>query len=166
MTDHLKTILSHQFEASLCMLNDCVQMCPAHLWETPVARYPFWLVAYHTLCFVDLYLSPGEQAFQYHPVFHPKGGAEFDDEYPSRSFTQGELTTYLQLVRQKALDAFASETAESLQGPANFPRRNFTRAELHVYNLRHLQHHTGQLSAHLRRHDSAIDPRWIGSGWK
>lgn len=33
------------------------------------------------------------------------------------------------------------------------------RGELHLYNLRHVQHHTGQLSAYLRRIGQV--PRWV-----
>ncbi len=41
---------------------------------------------------------------------------------------------------------------------------------MHLYNLRHLQHHVGQLSAHIRRiapelQEMNVMP-WVGSGWK
>ena len=54
----------------------------------------------------------------------------------------------------------------SLAAPTGFGR-GFSRAEIHVYNVRHVQHPTGQLTAHARRHDpsmpdTAID--WIDSG--
>ena len=88
MVAFVKQFLLHQFDASLCMLNDCIGLCPPALWDTPVVKYPFWQVAYHTLCFVDLYLSPGEQAFAPSPRFLPAGMKELDDEYPSRRFTK------------------------------------------------------------------------------
>jgi hypothetical protein len=41
---------------------------------------------------------------------------------------------------------------------------------LHIYNIRHVQHHSGQLSAYLRRIGAGInDPKalpWIGTGWR
>jgi hypothetical protein len=166
MTNHLKTILTRQFEAALAMLNDCVQKCPPEHWDSPVAKYPFWQVAYHTLCFVDFYLSPSDADFTPHPDLHPRGMAELDDEYPSRRFTREELTTYIHLCRQKAIDTLAAETPETLQAPCAFTGRPLSRVELHIYNLRHLQHHTGQLSSHLRRLDPTLDPRWIGYGWR
>ena len=33
-------------------------------WDAPIAKYPFWMVAYHTLCYVDCYLSPDNAAFE------------------------------------------------------------------------------------------------------
>ena len=71
MSDHLQQILARQFDAALCMLNDCVEKCPPALWDARVAKYPFWQVAYHALCFVDLYLSPGEAAFAPRDEFPP-----------------------------------------------------------------------------------------------
>ena len=148
------------------MLNDCVEKCPPAQWDGVVAKYPFWQVAYHTLCFVDLYLSPGETSFAPRADVHPAGLREFDDEYPSRRFTQRELLDYVALCRQKARETLAAETAESLQGPSGFPGRPATRGELHVYNIRHVMHHAGQLGAFLRRADPSLNPRWIGSGWR
>ena len=166
MIDDVKQVLVAQFEAALCMLNDCVEKCPPAHWDGLVAKYPFWQVAYHTLCMVDLYLSPGEAAFKPRADFHPAGMRELDDEYPSRRFTQPEIRAYLAVCRQKVRDTLSAETIESIGGPSGFPGRPATRLELHVYNIRHVMHHAGQLGAFLRRADPSIDPRWVGSGWK
>jgi len=165
MIDLVKQVLANQFEASLCMMNDCVVKCPPAHWDGKVAKYPFWQVAYHTLCFVDLYLTVRHEAFVFRDL-HPGGWSEFDDEHPSRRFEQDELMRYLSICRQKAADTVAAETAETLAGPSGFEWLKFTRAETHVYNIRHIQHHTGQLGAYLRRFDEAINPKWVGSGWK
>ncbi len=166
MLDHVKQLLVNQFEAALCMLNDCVEKCPPAQWDGIVAKYPFWQVAYHTLCFVDMYLSPDEASFTPRADFHPAGMREFDDEFPSRRFTQREVLAYLAVCRQKARETLAAETAETLQGPSGFPARPATRGEMHVYNIRHVMHHVGQLGAFLRRADPSLNPRWIGSGWR
>ena len=53
-----------QFGAAIDMLGDAINLCPDHLWT--VAVYPdpdderygqFWFIAYHTLRWLDLYLS-------------------------------------------------------------------------------------------------------------
>ena len=75
MIDHLQSILTAQFEASLCMLNECIQRCPEEHWEGKIANDSFREIAYHTLFFVDLYLSPGEDAFQLRDC-HQRGGDE------------------------------------------------------------------------------------------
>jgi len=167
MIDYVKQILAGQFEASLCMLNECVRRCPREHWDGKIAYYPFWQVAYHTLTFADYYLSPGEAAFRprdFHPPQVP--GELFNDE-PARAggFTSKELSDYAAVCHRKMVEAFAAESSQSLQGPCGFRGRPISRGELHIYNLRHIQHHTGQLSAYLRRVDPTIDPKWVTSGF-
>ena len=162
--NELARIAQSQFEAALAMLAECLDGCPDQHWDSPIARYTFWQVAYHTLCFADCYLARGDDAWQPHPTFHPAGRAELDGEYPSRRFTRRELIAYLGFCLDKVRTTFAAETTESLQSPSGFPRHPFSRGELHLYNLRHIQHHTGQLSAFLRR--VGIDTGWVKAGWR
>ena len=60
MVEYVKSILTGQFEASLCMLNQCVQKCPPEHWEGKIANDTFRQVAYHTLFYVDYYFHPRE----------------------------------------------------------------------------------------------------------
>lgn len=171
MIDYIKKIIAGQFEAALCMMNGCIQKSPEDLWDGKIARHTFWQVAHHTLWFVDLYLSPNEGAFQPRK-FHPQEWTSFTDpiEVPSLRFNKTELSEYLTMCREKATATLKSETWESLQGESGFRWVPFSRGELHLYNIRHVQHHTGQLSAYLRRLDETLqDPkalRWVGTGWK
>jgi hypothetical protein len=152
-----------QFEAALAMLRRCVQACPEDQWDLPIAKYPFWVVAYHTLYCTDGYLIASERDWKPHPVFHPGGMADIDAEYPTKRFTQAELLAYIDFCRQRAHEVLAAETDESLAGASGFARLKFSRAELHLYNIRHIQHHTGQLGAFLGR--LKIASPWVKSGW-
>jgi hypothetical protein len=166
--DYLKQILTAQFEASLAMLNQCIQACPPQHWEGKIAHDTFRKVAYHTLFFTDLYLSPSEESFQLRDLHH-RGG---DERGPvlSPGLAKDDTLSYVTIVRQKVSESLAAETPQSLQGPSGFSWRKFSRGELHVYNIRHIQHHAGQLSAYLRRVDPSLSDRkalpWIGSGWR
>jgi uncharacterized damage-inducible protein DinB len=162
MIDCVRNMLTGQFEASLSMMNDCIRKCPDEQWDGQIAKYPFWQVAYHTLCFVDLYLSPNEELFQLRDDLHPQGWSELNEEFPSRRFDKREIAGYVAICRQKARDAIGAETRESLEGPSGFGRLPFSRAELYLYNIRHIQHHTGQLSAYLRR--IGASPDWVKTG--
>lgn len=155
MTEVVKSAVAGQYHAALAMLEHCLRTCPDRLWDGVIGKYPFWQVAYHTLCFADLYLSPSDTDFQPHES-HPAGWREFDDEYPSRRFDRAELLDYTTRCREKTRQVLAAETCESLSGPSGFARRTFSRIELHVYNIRHIQHHTGQLAAFLRRMEPAL----------
>jgi len=165
MNVQLQKIVSSQIEAALQMMQECISKCPAAQWEAPVGRYPFWLVAYHALCYVDVYLSNSNESWEPEtgPTgLHPKGVEELSEEYPSRRFEQPELLRYIEECRDKLRTAMAAETDASLAGPSGFPRHTFSRAELHIYNLRHLAHHGGQLSAFLRR--VGVETAWVKSG--
>jgi uncharacterized damage-inducible protein DinB len=168
MIDYIRQILTGQYGASLAMLKDCIEACDERHWEGMIANGSFRYVAYHTLFFTDYYLSPNENAFELCD-FHARGGDEREDVL-SPGLSKADTLAYALICRDKVGESLAKETPESLQAPAGFDRRKFTRGELHVYNIRHIQHHTGQLSAYLRR----VDPeriakdslRWIGSGWR
>jgi hypothetical protein len=169
MLPHFQTIVGSQFRAALGMLEECIRACPAEHWEGPIGKYAFWHVAYHALCFVDCYLTASNDEFQrivaeragtaFNP--HPAGIAELEDEYPSRLFTREELLAYAGLCREKLGSVLLRETDANLDGSSGFSWLPFSRAELHLYNLRHVQHHAGQLSAALRR--VGVDTRWIKS---
>src|SRR5690242_9622075 len=103
-----KAAVRGQFEAALAMLNDCIVKCPDGQWDGLIAKYPFWMAAYHTLCFVDCYLSPTNEAFAEELTgraarggegsgLHPLGLKELEEEYPSRRFERGELIQYVEL---------------------------------------------------------------------
>ena len=167
MIDYVKQTLLGQFEASLAMLNNCVKACPEEHWEGRIANGTFRWVTYHTLFFVDFYLSPSKEAFELRE-FHQHGGDE-RKPCPAAGLTNDETLAYVKICRDKMRITIAQETRESLERESGF-RKNLTRGELHIYNLRHVQHHTGQLSAYLRRvaadHlDQGALP-WIGSGWR
>lgn len=163
MIEYTKKILTGQFEASLAMLNQCVRECPAENWDDKIANFKFWQAAYHTLCCVDLYLSPSEAEFVYRDIHFPNSEDPFHPPEDC-TFSQEQIGDYLAICRQKAVDTLAAETPESLLRESGFDWVPLTRGELHLYNIRHIQHHTGQLSAHLRRRGGGAD--WVGSGWR
>jgi uncharacterized damage-inducible protein DinB len=169
MLDYFRQVLIGQFEAALCMLHDCIDQCPPEQWDATIGSLTFRQVSYHTLFFVDLYLSAGEDAFALREL-HQRGGDE-RNPYPSAGVSKAETLAYLGICREKMKATLAAETRESLESPCGFSwRKDISRGELHFYNLRHVQHHTGQLSAHLRRIDKAfLDAkalRWVGTGWR
>ncbi len=168
MIDYVKQILRGQFEASLAMLNECVRICPAEHWEGKIATITFRQVAYHTLFFVDLYLSQNEEAFQLRDI-HASGGDE-RNPFPSPGLSKEDTLAYAAICRQKMLETLAGETRESLAGESGFSWYKCSRGELHLCNIRHVQHHTGQLSAYLRRIDQRLQDRdvmpWVAMGWR
>jgi hypothetical protein len=156
-----------QFEAALAMLKQCIQRCPDDLWESNIAQLTVRQVAYHTLFFVDLYLAVDEDTFPLREL-HLLGGDERKPGYCAALDKEGTLA-YLAVCLEKVRTTLASESEETLRGPSGFSWCKFSRAELHLYNLRHVQHHAGQLSSHLRRLlpdcRNRYELRWVSTGW-
>ncbi len=170
MLDTFKTLVKNQFDAALCTLNTCIDRCPETVWNARVVNYLFCQVAFHTLFYADFYLGQNEEPFRRQP-FHLANERlfgdyeEFEDRAPVSRYDKPSITAYLEHCRRKASDVVAAETAETLAARAGFERRAFSRAELYVYNIRHIQHHTSHLSLRLRLDANQAIP-WIGSGWR
>jgi len=166
----LKQLITNQYEAAFCTLGLCVDRCPESAWDSPVANLKFCQVAFHTLFFADYYLGRNAESLRAQP-FH-LDNAEFFRDYeelqPRRQellYDRPSIKKYLEHCREKASTVVAGETEKALGGPCGFEPKTFSRAELHVYNIRHIQHHAAQLSLRLRI-DSGIDIPWVGSGWR
>ena len=78
-----------------------------------------------------------------------------DDVIPDRFFSKKELLDYLQSSREKCYTFIAGLTAEKLNerfieesGPGAM---NYSVLEILLYNMRHVQHHAGQLNLLLRQ---------------
>jgi hypothetical protein len=170
LLDTLRQFLADQFQAALCTLNLCIDRSPDDLWNAPVANLRFCQVAFHTLFFADLYLGrdvPSLRRQPYHqanPQFF-RDYEELENRPQTQTYDKPAITAYLQHVRTKATTVIAAETAESLAATPGFEWHKFSRAEMHAYNTRHLQHHAAQLGLHLRRATRADIP-WIRSGWR
>jgi hypothetical protein len=172
MLDTLKEILVHQYEASLCTLNIAISRCPDANWHERVANLRFCQAAFHTVFVADAYLQPSddEEAFRRQPFHlehqsHFRDYEEFKDRAQVNLYEKSFVLSYLAFVRQKAQQTLAAESAERLAGPSGFKWRKCSRGELHVYNIRHIQHHAAQLSLRLRL-DLEVDVPWVGHAWK
>lgn len=170
MHDIFKTLVLNQYQAAFCMLKACLDRCPDSAWNAPVANYKFCQAAFHTLFFADFYLGPSEDDFRQqtfhrdHPEFF-RDYEEFADHLPVQVYDRPSIKTYLAHCRDKAQRIVPAETVETLSAVADFLRRDMSRAEMHVYNIRHLQHHLAQLSLRLRL-DHHTDIPWVRSGWR
>jgi hypothetical protein len=133
--------------------------CPEELWSDRSRRPEFWYLVFHTLFFLDLYLSGSVEGFAPPPPFTLD---ELDREgvLPDRAYTKDELQTYLEPCREKCRATIEALTVEKGNHRCAFEWVDGSEAELLLYNMRHVQHHAAQLNLILRQTiDSA--PRWV-----
>ena len=82
---------------------------------------------------------------------------------PPRVYTAPELLPYLEYGRQKCRAEMARLDGQTAARRRTVGSVDLSQVELHLYNLRHVQHHAGQLHLILRqRTDDA--PRWVTRG--
>lgn len=161
MMDFWRSAIRQQFHAAIDMLANAIKACPDSVWSGQ-GRGAFWYLAFHTLFFLDLYLSSeGESRFHPPPPF---GLTELEpDVVPASVYGRDELLGYVEHCRKKLDAVMAGMTEVWASNPCPFPYREMSNGELLLYNMRHVQHHAAQLNMLLRQAtDSA--PRWVSKG--
>jgi len=160
-------MLWRQFSAAIDMLGDALRDCPDELWETQlwedrpdqwVAKgfSKFWYLGYHTLFWLDLYLTGAEEGFA-PPAPFDLVEMESGEVLP-RTYTRQELLGYLEYCRCRCQETIAGLSVEQAHRMCRFAWGELPFAELLLYNLRHVQEHAAHLGMFLgqrtrRSHD-------------
>lgn len=161
----LHAVLESQYGAALAMLEESIRACPPAAWDDPAHKNRCWRIAYHALFYTDFYLSESEGRFT--PWERAQPEANFlgplpwpphRDPKPVKPYAPDDLQSYAEKIRGSLSDRIRSLP---LDGPSGFPWLPFSRLELHIYNIRHIQHHAGQMIERLRG-SIGIGVGWIG----
>lgn len=148
-------MLWRQFGAAIDMLGDVLRDCPDNLWtknlwaeqEMAAGSSAFWYLGYHTLFWLDLYLTGAEEGFA------PPAPFDLVELDPAgvlpRTYTRPELLDYLDYCRRKCQETISALSPEQAARLCRFPWGALPFAELQLYNLRHVQEHGAQLRLFL-----------------
>jgi hypothetical protein len=154
-----KTSVWRQFGAAIDMLENAIRACPDDLWGDRSRKPEYWYFVYHTLFWLDLYLSGTPEGWR-PPAPYTLDELDPAGLFPERVYRKDEMLAYLEHGRAKCRAAIGSLTDERARGPSGFERLGVTVGELHLYSMRHVQHHAAQLNLILRQTvDSA--PLWV-----
>jgi hypothetical protein len=150
MTINLGEVIWNQFGAAIETLEDVITACPDELWGDRSLQPEYWYTAYHTLFWLDFYLSDSPEGFKPPTPFTLD---EMDPAglLPKRIYSKEELLTYLEHGRHKCRARMETLTEETANQRWKFGWMDFSVLELHLYNLRHVQHHAAQLNLLLRQ---------------
>ncbi len=152
------TMLWRQFEPAIDMLGDALRDCPDELWESTLWEdepdqwvaagfSTFWYLGYHTLFWLDLYLTGAEEGFAPPAPFDL---VEMKDgEVLPRIYTRQELLGYLEHCRKRCRETIGAMSDEQAYRLCEFPWGKLPFAELQLYSLRHVQEHAAQLRMFL-----------------
>lgn len=177
-------VCRRQYVAALEMLRNAIERCPAALWDRREAtEAPFWQHALHVLFYARLYLLPtidGVEATENAAGVMRELGSplkDWSDEEVARlartmaglcdaAFRPVATVPRQQMMERLAATEDACEQAFEQVGAGSGEARNpmpwlsGTRADLLLYNLRHIQHHVGRLHSILGR--AGIRLEWVG----
>jgi uncharacterized damage-inducible protein DinB len=159
------TALWQQFGATIDMLENALLACPSTLWNGRLWRdhsdpeyATFWSITYHTLFWLDLYLT-GSREEEFAPPA-PFTWTEADPAWvpPERPYTKEELHAYFATTRQKCQTTITELSDEKAHQQVDYPwteGKLVSFLELLMYNMRHVQEHAAQLNLFLGQ--NAID---------
>ena len=172
MIEHLRKILWNQFGASIDMLKNIIALWPDQHWNLTNKVY---YLSFHTFLFLDYYLTipPTNYAAPLpFTMISPDKVPYYavDDLLPGRLYSQNELLNGLQTCRQKCKQVIFGLTEESVHrlwidqpdDIAGSPTLQYSVLEILLYNLKHVQHHVGQLNL-LLREETGHAADWISS---
>lgn len=190
--------LIREFDAAIDLLEDALRRCPAALWEASLWKvertesgvWPgndqpepgrtdesiqvfsaLWKVAYHTLFYLDWYVTtemiatPVAPEGSFATPEFIRGGVEeapFNEDWtlklPKHVYRRELLLQYLDYGRARARLVISSLTDDDLArtcGP-DHPHAGKTLAQLLQINLAHLREHGGQIRRFLALPDSLL----------
>lgn len=154
-------MLWRQFAAALDSFDAALRDCPDALWEARLwddepgqwvapGFSAYWYLCYHTIFWLDLYLTGAEEGFM--PP-EPFDLVEMkDDEELPRTYTRAELLGYLAACRQKYQETLATLSPEKSGRMCTFPWGEVPFGELMLYTMLHVQEHAAQLHMFLGQH--------------
>ena len=152
----LTDALVSQYEAALEMLRASIEAAPDEVWDSPDYENRTWRLVYHTLYYTKLYVGPSAEAFsEWEGAIEGAESLGGSWEDPSATVevegvhSPGELVTFLDSLLSELPDAVRSLPLDAESGFEWYP---YSRFELHLNTLRHIQHHTGQIMERLRSH--------------
>ena len=173
-----RTALWRQFGAAIDMLENALVACPTTLWTQRLWRDPadhplpsgfppefaeFWYIAYHTLFWLDLYLS-GSREEEFAPPA-PFIWTELDPAVsPERPYTKEELHAYLAATRRKCQAQLFALTDERARQAVEYPwaeGQAVSFLELQLYTMRHVQEHAAQLNLFLGQNGISGASDWV-----
>jgi hypothetical protein len=144
-------IIQSQYDAAFNMLENAIKDCPTSLWNDGTYKNKYWHIAFHTLFYSHLYLSESKELWEKYRKGYQYLNADLEP------YSQQDVLEYLELCRKQIDERIP---LIDLKAEASFSWLPMNKLEMLLYNLRHIQHHTGQLIDRLREKVD-VSSNWI-----
>jgi hypothetical protein len=156
-----KEVIISQYLASLEMLKQAVEHCPEDFWLDENLENPIWQTVFHVLFFTHLYLQSTREDFvpweKHEEAF--VGLGESEEEAQREPYSQAEMLEYLSFCQEEVKKRTVGLDLEAESGFHWLP---FNKLELQFYNIRHIQHHTGEVYRAVQVNTGEDVLKWVG----
>ncbi|UTA66392.1 DinB family protein [Emticicia sp. 21SJ11W-3] len=144
--DLIIAVLESQYRAAFAMLSAAIVKVPTNLWHTHTSQHPVWQLTFHTLWAAKMYLSANPWSFTPWQNAH-RGAENLSNKPTTTAHTPSEILSFIDDI-QASLAHDLSQLP--LHAPSGFEWYPVSRLELHLVNIRHIQHHTAQIIERLK----------------
>ncbi|MFW9780401.1 MAG: DinB family protein [Candidatus Heimdallarchaeota archaeon] len=151
--------IQEQYGAAIAMLEKVVDNCPEDVWDERTSGPPFWQVAYHTMWYLDWYLSGSKKERQAFTSKYEKGLEDLRN-VPEKTLSSKQLISYLDQIRSKARNNLGILDTEMLSQASVFEWHGNSILSSSIYNIRHVMLHIGALHSRLLRKDVELR-NWV-----
>jgi hypothetical protein len=141
-----RNIIQSQYLASLAMLKQAISKCPPEAWDNPQDNDKFWFVAYHALRFAHQYLKAKEKGY-------PRWEQRLYSN-PGMPLSKDEVLERLAQVERDVVEQIPVMDFDEQTGATGALANKF---ELQLYNIRHIQQHTGELYQRLSPYNLKLE---------
>ncbi|MFW9993768.1 MAG: DinB family protein [Candidatus Odinarchaeota archaeon] len=147
--------IREQYGATFKMLENVINKCPDSFWNDSKNGPPFYKIVYHTMFFIDLYLSrTKEERTSFTPRFSKQEDYRISPENFSNpqepTLSKSDVLDYLHDLKIKGKKRIESLTLQELINESVFEWHGSSILSSMLYNLRHVMLHIGALQVRLR----------------
>ena len=146
----IKNALEKQYDKCLDIMAQAIKDYPENLWDDRFGyKYPAWQIAYHALFYGNIYCSVDEHSITARPkqkelyeVFGKTPWPPFVEVQITESFSKSDILEFLEFVRLNVKKNLPLMKPVEQCWPSWY---NENQLEFHINNLRHIQHHCGEM---------------------
>jgi hypothetical protein len=147
--------LKNQYDKSLNILEEAIRGYDEDLWlDDKAYKSPAWQVAYHALFYANIYCSPTEagvaawpKARENYQFFGKTPWPPFEKVVLKEPYAKADMLEFLGFVRDRIPVYLEKMRPEEKCWPHWYDEPQL---EFHINNIRHIQHHCGEM---IERHD-------------
>ncbi|WP_312151702.1 DinB family protein [Paenibacillus sp. FSL R10-2796] len=145
MSDRMVTVFRRQFDPTVEMLKNLIEVCPDHFWKD--AKHKYWRHIFHATTSMKFWFRQQKDEEFTIPDFGKDITEDLDKEcsdYP----TKEEMTEYVEEILSVARNFFAELTDGRLLEPCVL-YEEITKTDVILMQIRHVQHHIGYCNSIL-----------------